>query len=153
MDRDLQKIQKKIVPVEKNGLCILNAMQRALKDNGVSRTIEQLINSLKEEIQKNASKYQTFSEDDVDVKAEIEKFISDPVKAYVEKTVDLVLPALSSALNVKATVFQINSSGKILTLPSIRNIKDFEVECFFARTQVLHVDPVVELRTDSLNTV
>ena len=43
---------------------------------------------------------------------------------------------------MKATIYQIDSAGQVMMF-STGLMDEYDMECSFARTEVLHVDPVV----------
>ena len=65
------------------------------------------------------------------------------MKYYANETVDLFLHAISVAFKMKSTIYQIDSSGKVIVL-HVGTLENQKIECFFARTQILHIDPVVD---------
>ena len=60
--------------------------------------------------------YKSFSGESIDVEAEVEKFLREPVRSYVQESINLVLPALARALKLKATIYQIDSAGQVMML-------------------------------------
>ena len=65
-----------------------------------------------------------------------------PLKHYADDTIDLVLPALCNIYSIKAVIYQINSEGDISELQAGAE-EDTSNICFFARTSVCHIDPVL----------
>ena len=61
---------------------------------------------------------------------------------------DLFLDAVGRALSIKCRVFQINSKGNIIEL-DICSVDDYSFELYFARYDILHVDPILEFKNIS----
>ena len=115
--------------------------------NNVDPTIDDLMKTLRQEIESNISVYETFSSNDVDVKTELEKFFQNPGKAYVRECVDLFLPALTMALKMRGTIYKIDDAGQVSTL-NVGPKDGYEIQCCFAQTQIFHVDPVLQSSTE-----
>ena len=73
--------------------------------------------------------------------SEFEDFFENPLKHYADDTIDLFLQAICTAYSVKATVFQINQDGRVAELEV--GVEGSNTLCYFARTSVCHVDPVL----------
>ena len=97
----LNKIGKTIVPVARDGWCILSSMLEVLKQKSNPTTLDELIVYLRREMSRE--EYKDFSVG-YDVLASLDRFLDDPQKQYVAQSVDLVLPALLKALNANGTV-------------------------------------------------
>ena len=108
-------------------------------------TINALKDLLRKEVTDNYSFYSSFSEDCTNVIEEIEKFLSNPVKYYASDTADLILQALARALSIKGTVFKINSDGLVSGFDVGVDASQSHLTCCFARTDVCHVDSVLDL--------
>lgn len=146
LNNHLRNFNKRIHPVEKNGFCIINSIKEALREVNVEKSIEELIDVLRVEISSNAEYYQSFSADEHNVVTKLEEFLDDPVRGYVQETVDLVLPALTKALKIKATIYKIDEMGQISIYTS-GVTENFEMECYFAKTSILHIDPIISIET------
>ena len=57
-------------------------------------------------------------------------------------TADLIL---ARALSIKGTVFKINSDGLVSEFDVGVDASQSDLKCCFARTDVCHVDPVLDL--------
>ena len=135
---------KRIHPVERNGLCILQSVKEALQAHGITRNIEELKILLRNELDANSADYNDFSVANVDLTVEVDKFFKDPIRFYINPTVDLFLPALAKSLHMRGTVYQINYAGSI-SHEYIEATNDYDIECYFAKTSILHVDPVLDV--------
>ena len=138
------KFNTRIKRVERNGLCIIQSIIEVLNANGVKKDVPEVLAELRTEIQRNIAYYREFS-GDVEIENELEKFIADPVKCYANETVDLFIPALASAFNIKADVFSINAAGKIWA-STVGTLDNPQFEAVFARTSILHVDPALPIK-------
>ena len=97
------KFNTRIKRVERNGLCIIQSIIEVFNANGVKKDVPEVLAELRTEIQRNIAYYREFS-GDVEIENELEKFIADPVECYANETVDLFIPALASAFDIKADV-------------------------------------------------
>ena len=104
LNRYLQKtFNKRIEPVERNGLCILQSVKEALNVHEIQTNIETMKIRLNDEIYDNLDFYKNFSVS-LDVK-KLEKFLNDPMKYSANETVDLFLHAISVAFKMKSTIY------------------------------------------------
>ena len=69
------------------------------------------------------------------------------MRFYASDTVDLFLHAIATALQIKATVHQIDSAGRVSVI-HVGTTENYLLECCFARTQALHIDPVLDNAKD-----
>ena len=104
---------KELIPVEKDGLCILRSFKIQLERTGQTVTIEGLKSLLRSEILQNYDHYRGYSVQSVNVLKELDLFLKDPINHYVAETVDLFLMALARALCVEVTLFEINKEGEV----------------------------------------
>ena len=139
----LRALNKTIKPVVRNGLCILSSVREVSLEADINRSIAELKDILRTEIKENIGIYKVCLTNDVDVCAEIEKFFIDPTAEYVRDSVDLVLPALCRALHIKGTIYTIDRKGQITTMP-VGRMDDWKIVAEFARSEILHIDPVVK---------
>ena len=95
----------------------------------------------------NLDDYKKFSKSDVDIKQELQQFFLNPERYYMSETVGLFLHAILVSFGVKGTIYQVNSSGEISPL-EVGLLNSDQNECFFAWTEILHVDPVVDIKTE-----
>ena len=65
-------LRKRIHPVERNGLCILQSVKDALQAHGITRSIEELKILLRNELDANSADYNDFSVANVDLKVEVD---------------------------------------------------------------------------------
>ena len=56
---------------------------------------------------------------------------------------DIFLHAIAAAFKMKGTIYQIDSSGEVAVL-HVGTLENQRMECFFARMQVVHIDPVID---------
>ena len=107
---------KELIPVEKDGLCILRSFKIQLERTTQTVSIEGLKSLLRSEILQSYDHKRGYSVQSVNVLKELDLFLKDPVKHYVTETVDLFLMALARALCVEATLFQINKEGEVAAM-------------------------------------
>ena len=77
LDGYLSHLGKRIKAVEKNGLCILSAVQEALHANKIVHTIQELKDILQTEINRDIGLCKTFSDKNVDLMSDLEQFFKD----------------------------------------------------------------------------
>ena len=116
LDNYLKTFGRKIMPVPRDGFCILASVQVLLSKTGVVVSIGTLIDALKEEMASEFWLEFTDAESKPAVKQQIEQFVQDPSKHYVAD--DFVLPALSRKYQMKSVVYNIDEYGSISTMPA-----------------------------------
>ena len=145
LDTYVGRYKKTIVPVARDGLCIFQAYKVTLESFGHVTTIPDLKEMLKLEMTRRVDVYSKFSESSIDILKEFDEFLNDPEKNYVNETVDLFIHALARALSVTGKIFKIDSAGVIIEIDIGDDKSTSEKHCYFARTYMLHVDPVLDI--------
>ena len=92
--------------MQRDGLCILHAFVEGIFHLlDVYKSIPDVPEGLKNQLEKNKEHYSHFSVDTKDIMVEFETIIKDPLKFYDSDTTDLFLSALGDAFKVNVIVF------------------------------------------------
>lgn len=138
-----------IIQVPKDGLCLLHAFKECLNSLDRVQTLEELKVSLKTEMSKDVYKQYSVT---LDLEAEVEQYIKDPLKYYGRDTTDLFLDALGMIYQVNIIVFQ-SDSEKCEIINQINPTNKFEDTIYFVRTLSEHLDAVVPVESIVIQTI
>ena len=86
--------------------------------------------------------YQQFSVDNINVMAEVEKFLDNLLGYYTEDSSDLFLLALGNAFKVKVIVSQLNTE-RYGIVNSIKNSSGLP-SLYFGRILPGHIEPIIK---------
>ena len=152
LDECLSKFQKKIVPVARNGLCILESFKVAFEAAGY-HIISDLKELLRNEISTNYEFDLNFSDHSVNIVEEVENVLKDPEKLYANDTVDRFLQALARTLSITGKIFKINSDGITSDIDIGVHVASSDIQCYFARTDICHVDPILDFKSENTTNI
>ena len=86
--------------------------------------------------------YKQFCTEGVDLLSELDRFLEEPLRYYNIDVVDLFIKALGNAFEVNIIIFQ--SNAEQCWIINLSNESDeFSDTLHFARTESLHIDPVL----------
>lgn len=130
--------------VQGDGLCILRSFQVCLRSHGEYYTIEKLLESLRSELLKEYDFYKEFTSSNINILAELDNFLREPLHYYNSDTCDTFLMALGNALKYNTVIFQA-SAESCWTVNMYNDQNDFPKTLYFARSISDHFDAVVRI--------
>ncbi len=134
-----------IKKVQGDGLCILRSFQECLRSNGENYSIEKLLERLRSEMLKNYDFYKEFTASHINILAELDNFLQNPLQYYNSDTCDTFLMALGNALKYKTVILQASAESCWTVNMYNDNKNDFPKTLYFARSTSDHFDAVVKI--------